>query len=115
MKYDFDQIIDRNNTNALKRDGWREYIFHAGPDAKFAFEDDEFIHMWVADMEFRCADEIIEELHKRVDHGIFGYTTVYKMIIPTLSRHGAREDMTGSSTRKSSVTRPASSPLCTSW
>ena len=77
MKYDFDQIIDRNNTNALKRDGWREYIFHAGPDKKFAFADDEFIHMWVADMEFRCADEIIDAIHKRVDHGIFGYTTVY--------------------------------------
>ena len=75
--YDFDEIIDRRHTNALNTDGFRQYIFHAGPDKKFAFEDDEFIHMWVADMEFRCADEIIEALHQRVEHGIFGYTTVY--------------------------------------
>ena len=78
MKYDFDQIVDRSNTNALKRDGWREYIF-GDPEGKkqFNFKDEEFIHMWVADMEFKCADEIIDAIHKRVDHGIFGYTTVY--------------------------------------
>ena len=78
MKYDFDKIIDRNNTNALKRDGWREYIF-GDPEGKltFKFADDEFIHMWVADMEFECADVIVNALKKRVDHGIFGYTTIY--------------------------------------
>ena len=78
MKYDFDRIIDRSNTNALKKDGWREYIFK-DPEGKktFNFSDDEFIHMWVADMEFRTADPIVEAIKKRAEHGIIGYTTVY--------------------------------------
>ena len=29
MKYNFDEIIDRRNTNALNTDGFRGYIFHA--------------------------------------------------------------------------------------
>ena len=29
--YNFDEIIDRRNTNALNTDGFRGYIFHAGP------------------------------------------------------------------------------------
>jgi cystathionine beta-lyase len=29
--------------------------------------------MWVADMDFKCADPILEALHRRVDHGVFGY------------------------------------------
>lgn len=78
MNYNFDQIIDRSNTNALKKDGWREYIFK-DPEGKkvFNFSDEEFIHMWVADMEFRTADEIIDAIKCRADHGIIGYTTVY--------------------------------------
>lgn len=78
MKYDFDRIIDRSNTNALKKDGWREYIFK-DPEGKkvFNFEEEEFIHMWVADMEFRTADAIIDAIKNRAEHGIIGYTTVY--------------------------------------
>ena len=75
--YDFDEIIDRQHTNALNTDGFRGYIFHAGPEMVFPYKDDEFVRMWVADMEFSTAPEIIEELHKRVDRRIFGYTGVY--------------------------------------
>lgn len=35
---------------------------------------DDLLPMWVADMDFRLPDEILAELHKRVDHRIFGYT-----------------------------------------
>ena len=52
MQYDFDEIIDRQHTNALNTDGFRSYIFHAGPEKKFPFTDEAFIRMWVADMEF---------------------------------------------------------------
>ena len=46
MKYNFDEIIDRRNTNALNTDGFRGYIFHAGPEMKFAlFADDEFVRI----------------------------------------------------------------------
>ena len=48
MIYDFDEIVDRKNTNALNIDGFREYIFHAPASMAFPYADDEFIRMWVA-------------------------------------------------------------------
>ena len=75
--YNFDEIIDRRNTNALNTDGFRGYIFHAGPEKKFPYKDEEFVRMWVADMEFGVAPEILDELRKRIDRRIFGYTGVY--------------------------------------
>ena len=41
MTYNFDEIIDRRHTNALNTDGFRGYIFHAGPEKVFAFKDEE--------------------------------------------------------------------------
>lgn len=75
--YNFDEIIDRRNTNALNTDGFRGYIFHAGPEKVFPYKDEEFVRMWVADMEFGVALEILDEMRKRIDRRIFGYTGVY--------------------------------------
>lgn len=75
--YNFDEIIDWRNTNALNTDGFRGYIFHAGPEKVFPYKDEEFVRMWVADMEFGVAPEILDELRKRIDRRIFGYTGVY--------------------------------------
>lgn len=75
--YNFDEIIDRRNTNALNTDGFRGYIFHAGPEKVFPYKDEEFVRMWVADMEFGVAPEILEALRKRIDRKIFGYTGMY--------------------------------------
>ena len=75
--YNFDEIIDRKGTNALNTDGFRGYIFHSGPEKVFPYKDDEFVRMWVADMEFGVAPEILNELRKRIDRRIFGYTGVY--------------------------------------
>ncbi len=75
--YNFDEIIDRRNTNALNTDGFRGYIFHAGPEKVFPYKDEEFVRMWVADMEFGVAPEILDEMRKRIDRRIFGYTGVY--------------------------------------
>ncbi len=75
--YNFDEIIERRGTNALNTDGFRGYIFHAGPEKVFPFKDEEFVRMWVADMEFAVAPEILQALHERVDRRIFGYTGVY--------------------------------------
>lgn len=75
--YNFDEIVDRKNTNALNTDGFRGYIFHAGPEKVFPYKDDEFVRMWVADMEFAVAPEICDEIKKRVDRRIFGYTGIY--------------------------------------
>jgi len=59
MSFDFDEVIDRRGTAALK---WDKY---AGRDV---------IPMWVADMDFRSAPAIIDALKRRAEHGVFGYT-----------------------------------------
>ena len=77
MQYNFDEVIDRRNTNALNTDGFRGYIFHAGPEKVFPFKDEEFVRMWVADMEFACCPAIGEAIKDRVDKRIFGYTMMF--------------------------------------
>jgi cystathionine beta-lyase len=61
--YNFDEVIDRRGTSALKTDLLQERYGH--PD---------LIPLWVADMDFRCGDFIINAMKKRCDEGIFGYT-----------------------------------------
>lgn len=77
MPADFDEIIDRRHTNALNTDGFRGYIFHAGPEKKFPFKDEEFVRMWVADMEFATPPEICQAIKDRVDRRIFGYSAMF--------------------------------------
>ena len=74
MRYDFDEIIDRKNTNSQNVEGWRSYIFKCGPEKIFPYADDEFIRMWVADMEFAVAPEIRQAIIDRVERKILGYT-----------------------------------------
>ena len=61
MKYNFDEIVPRRNSNSFK---WDSAI------------DADVLPMWVADMDFRTAPSVIEALEKRVQHGIFGYSKV---------------------------------------
>ena len=77
MTYNFDEIIDRRHTNAVNTDGFRRSLFHAGPEKVFPYQDEEFIRMWVADMEFGVAPEILDALRGRIDRRIFGYTGLY--------------------------------------
>jgi cystathionine beta-lyase len=58
-EFDFDAVVDRSGTASHK---WDRY------------EGRDVIPLWVADMDFRSAPPIIEALHKRVSHGVFGYT-----------------------------------------
>ena len=58
---DFTTRRERRGTAATK---WEKY---AGTD---------ILPFWVADMEFETAEPILQALHRRVDHGILGYTTV---------------------------------------
>ena len=62
-KYDFDKVIDRNNTNSLKYD-FKE---------KRGMPSD-VLPLWVADMDFQTAPEIIDALIAKSKHGIFGYS-----------------------------------------
>ncbi|MDY5104707.1 MAG: aminotransferase class I/II-fold pyridoxal phosphate-dependent enzyme [Megasphaera elsdenii] len=79
MTYDFDEIIDRKHTNALNTDGFRGYIFHDFEGKKtFPFKDDEFVRMWVADMEFSMCPAIIQAIKDRADKRIIGYSQVFE-------------------------------------
>lgn len=63
MGYDFDRIVDRRGTNCLK------YDF-----AKERGKREDVLPLWVADMDFQTAPEILEQLKQAVDHGIYGYS-----------------------------------------
>ena len=65
MRYNFDEIIERRGTGALKWDGLQER--YGNPD---------LLPVWVADMDFATPDFIIEALRKRLDHPVFGYTMI---------------------------------------
>lgn len=77
IMYNFDEIIDRKNSNAMNVEGFRGYIFHADESMKFPYKDDEFIRMWVADMEFATPDCVLNGMRRRIDRRIFGYTRVF--------------------------------------
>ena len=55
--YDFDTVVDRRNTGSLKWD----------------VAENE-LPMWVADMDFKTAPQIIDAISERVSHGVFGYS-----------------------------------------
>lgn len=63
MGYDFNEIIDRKNTNSLKYD----FAVERGRPA-------DVLPLWVADMDFRAPEPVLEALRRAVDHGIFGYS-----------------------------------------
>jgi cysteine-S-conjugate beta-lyase len=76
VRYNFDEIIDRKGTNALNTDGFKDYIFKSS-DMVFPYADDEFIRMWVADMEFATPPEVIQAVKDRLDKRIFGYSKIF--------------------------------------
>lgn len=57
MTYDFNKVVDRRGTQAIK---WQWY-------------DKDVLPMWVADMDFLAPEPVIQALQDRVAHGIFGY------------------------------------------
>ncbi len=61
MQYDFDEVISRRNTNSIKWD---------------CAEAVGNLPLWVADMDFRVAKPVLDALHRRVEHGIFGYAHI---------------------------------------
>lgn len=61
----FDEIINRENTDSFKYDLRRKI-----------FGREDVIPMWVADMDFRTPDFILDALRERLDHEILGYTYI---------------------------------------
>lgn len=63
IHHDFDKVIDRRNTNSIK------YDFSAQSGMP-----ENVLPMWVADMDFKAPQCVIDALVKRSNHGIFGYS-----------------------------------------
>lgn len=64
MKYDFDKIVDRSKNRSAKYD---ERVKNFGTD--------DVIPLWIADMDFKTAQPIIDACVKKAEEGIWGYTS----------------------------------------
>ncbi|WP_201589054.1 MalY/PatB family protein [Psychrobacter fozii] len=77
MQYNFDEIIDRSNTGSLK---WHY--------------TDDTIPLWVADMDFKAAQAILDAIEQTVQHGILGYTKPTEALYDSIIQwHGSRYDL----------------------
>ena len=64
MKYNFDEIIDRSHNRSAKYD-----------EAGKKFGSQDVIPLWIADMDFKTAQPVIDALKARAEEGIWGYTS----------------------------------------
>lgn len=84
MKYDFDAVYDRGNTDSLK---WRLRAEHCGSE--------DVIPLWVADMDFACPPEVAEAVQARAAHPIYGYPLrsegYYRSVIGWMRRRNGWE------------------------
>jgi cystathionine beta-lyase len=65
MHYNFDEIINREGTQSVKYDFRGKIFGNTG-----------VMPMWVADMDFKTPDFIINAIHKRLEHEILGYSHI---------------------------------------
>lgn len=76
--FDFDTPVDRRGSASAK---WDKY------------KGTDIIPLWVADMDFVSPPAVLDALHARIDHGVFGYTESSDGLIEVLrqmllSRYG---------------------------
>lgn len=80
MKYDFDEIVPRKDTDCVKYDNVKEI-----------FGTEDIIPMWVADMDWKTPPFIIDAMRKQLDHGVLGYSILSNRWKPAIqswvSRH----------------------------
>lgn len=72
-KYNFDKVIDRRGTGAIKLEA-----------LETMFGDADLLPLWVADMDFETPEFITEALRRRLDHSLFGYTVEPADYRPTI-------------------------------
>lgn len=56
-QFDFDTVINRRGTDSVK----------------WSYFEQDILPLWVADMDFRSPEAVMQAIHERVDHGLFGY------------------------------------------
>lgn len=76
VTYNFDEIIDRRETNAMNVEGYKGYLF-GDADTSDLEDHDELIRMWVADMDFATPDVVLDAIKDRLDKKILGYTNLF--------------------------------------
>ena len=80
MKYDFDTVIDRRGSCCFKYDGLKE-----------VYGREDLIPLWIADMDFQVAPQIIAAMQQRLNHRIFGYNQrlpiYYETVINWAKKH----------------------------
>jgi cystathionine beta-lyase len=69
---EFDDCPSRHGTGSEKWDRW---------------PDRDVLPMWVADMDFRSPEVVLDAIRARVDHGVFGYTHEPPDFAPALADH----------------------------
>ena len=82
MKYNFDEVIDRRGTSAIKVEGVKEI-----------WGRDDLLPLWIADMDFATAPFVTEAIRRRLENPVLGYTakpdSYYQAIINwNKSRYG---------------------------
>jgi cysteine-S-conjugate beta-lyase len=60
----FDTITDRRKTGSLKWDGLQ---------SRYGVSGDDYLPLWVADMDFQAPPAVVQALVRRAEHGIYGY------------------------------------------
>ena len=63
MKYNFDEVIDRRGTSAIKVEGVKEI-----------WGRDDLLPLWIADMDFATAPFVTEAIRCRLENPVLGYT-----------------------------------------
>ena len=74
MRYNFDEIIDRTGTSCKKYDGMME-----------AKGREDLMPFWIADMDFKSCDAIVNALKARLEHPVFGYHKIPDEYYPTIA------------------------------
>ena len=85
MNFDenFDEIIDRKDTNCLKYDVLNE-----------RFGSDDLLPMWIADMDFYTPEPIVERLSCRMKHSLYGYAKVPEAFFDSIVNYYKRRGIT---------------------
>ncbi len=80
MKYNFDEVFPRKGSASVKHDLMKPF-----------FGTDDLLPMWVADMDFKAPECVLDAIRKRCDQGFLGYTfgdeSYFGAVIDWLSRH----------------------------
>lgn len=74
-RYDFDRVVDRRGTGALKIEVLRE-----------RYGRSDLLPLWVADMDFETPPFVTEALRRRLEHSLYGYTVEPEEYWPTVIR-----------------------------